>query len=98
MNSTSPPLSVQATPVATPGPRRPELHVAPEPRRPEVRLQVAVVDGGHDLVRRERRGVDAAGRHPRRDLARDGAELALEVAHAGLARVLADQAPQRARR
>ena len=79
--------------VATPGWRRAALGLREEARRPEQLAHARLGD------RRPRRGLPLRRlRDLARDLAAHGADLALEVAHAGLARVVADDRPQRARR
>ena len=86
MNSTSPPVSVHATPVATPGRETRNATSSWNLRRPEVlRQMLAAVT--IDARRAARRRVVAGD--ARRDLSRDGADLPLEVAHARFARVLA---------
>ena len=91
MKSTSPPASVQARPVTTPGRRGPERHLFLEPRRAQV-----VVHLGHVHHHRlGRRGVGGAGGDPGRDFPGDGPQLALEVPDARLPRVLGDHGPQR---
>ena len=63
-----------------------ERVLRPEPRRPEI---------GFDLARVDDRRVVRRRRDPRRDLARDRADLPLERPHAGFARVFRDHPPQR---
>ena len=88
MNRTSPPTGVQARPVATPGSwvrRRVSAKTRRRPSSSRARFAETVCF----LALRLPLG-DLAG-----DLAADGADLALEVADAGLARVLLDDRPQR---
>ena len=80
MNSTSPPTGVQARPVATPGSLVRRFDSAKKRRRP--RSSRARLAETFSLAFGLALG-DLA-----RDLAADGADLALEVPHAGLARVL----------
>ena len=87
MKSTSPPVSVHATPVATPGREVRNDVSCLESRRPEIGLDLARLDDG---VERRRAGSD-----PRRNLPGDGANLPLEIADPGLACVLADHEAQR---
>ena len=90
MNSTSPPTGVQARPVATPGRRGAPARLGEEPALAEQLADPRLGDRELALQR-------ALGDLPR-DLAADGADLALEVAHARLARVVGDDRPQRRRR
>ena len=92
MNSTSPPLSVHATPVATPGRETRNATSSRTSAGRDSRAASSAVDD--DARRRACRRPSSAG-HARGDLARDRADLPLEVAHAGLARVLRDHPPQR---
>ena len=86
MNSTSPPTGVQASPVATPGTRVRRLRLGVVALAAEQLARPRLADRA---LRRLALG-DAA-----RDLARDRADLALELAHAGLARVVGDDRAQR---
>src|ERR1044071_9890865 len=85
MKSTSPPTAVYATPVATPG--------------SEVRLRTSPEKGRGPSHSRGRVGdlelLGASLRDLGRRLAADVGDAALEVADAGLARVLADDRAQR---
>ena len=90
MNSTSPPTGVQASPVATPG-REVRRRVSEK----NLRLPSSSRTRGSVIV--SLRFELALGDLPR-DLAADGADLALELAHAGLARVVGDDRAQRRRR
>ena len=89
MNRTSPPTGVQASPVATPGSRGAPAGLGEHAPAPE------------QLARPLRRQRLLPGRLPLRlgdlagDLATDAADLALEVADPGLARVLLDDRAQR---
>ena len=86
MNSMSPPTGVHASPVATPG-RLVRIATSFSNRaRPEDGRQVAGID---DDARRR-----ALGDLHRR-AAEHAADLALEIAHAGLARVVADDRADR---
>jgi hypothetical protein len=85
-NSTSPPAPVTARPVATPAP--------PCARR--LRKNRGRPSASRTSSRRRRPGRSAARRDAiRRHLAQHLAELALELAHAGLARVVGDDRAQR---
>ena len=85
-NSTSPPTGVHASPVATPGPRGPPARLGEEPAAAEQLARARL--GDRHLARRLALG-DLAG-----DLAADRADLALQLADAGLARVVGDDRPQ----
>ena len=90
MNRISPPTGVQARPVATPGRevrRRDSAWKRGVPSSSRTR-------GSETLTLR----VAIALGDPQRDLAHDGADLPLELAHAGLARVAGDDRFQTARR
>ena len=84
MKSTSPPTGVHARPIATPGSLRAVLHLLVEmPRRAEA---VSTTASGVTTT-----GVASGLRRCRRAILRQiDADLALEVADAGLARVAAD--------
>ena len=86
MNSTSPPALGPRDAGRDAGPRHAERDLVVESRRAEI---LGNRRRGDDVVR----GAGAAGgsmpADARGNLARDGADLALEVADAGLARVLA---------
>jgi hypothetical protein len=81
---TSPPVGVQASPVATPGTLVRIATSLLEPPRPENGGQSAAVDA-HAL--------DAAFGDAHGDMAADGADQPLQIAHAGLVRVVADDRP-----
>ena len=83
---TSPPAPVTARPVATPGTRGARRDLLVEPRPPQ-RLQHG---GGVD----DHRLRLIAGGDPRGRLAQHGAQLALQLADARLARVVGDDEPQ----
>ena len=87
MKSTSPPTGVQARPVATPGTRVRRLTSAWTLRRPSSSATLPRLT----LTRLRRRPL----RDLARDLAADRADLALELADAGLARVAGDDLAQR---
>ena len=87
MNSTSPPTGVHARPVATPGRAGAPANLGVEPLPAE---QLADPRLGHGHL-----ALGAALGDLARDLAADAADLALELAHAGLARVIGDDHAQR---
>jgi hypothetical protein len=87
MKSTSPPAGVHASPIATPGSFGALAHLlVEEDRRSEHLFDDLRRDGERLLV--------ALGAAPRR-LAAQRADLAIEIADAGLARIAADHRPER---
>ena len=84
MNRMSPPTGVHASPVATPGSLSAPLDLGVDARPAEQLPHPLHVDGVALA------GAGLALGDLARQLAADGADLALEVAHAGLARVRAD--------
>ena len=80
MNRMSPPTGVQARPVATPGKL---VRIASSLSNFSGRECVQVVGVDVHVLR-------AAFGDAHRDIAEHGADLALEIAHAGFARVVAD--------
>ena len=85
-NRMSPPVGVQASPVATPGTRRAHRHLA---------LEAAGAEYGVQLIDADPHALGVALGDAHGDVMQNRAELALEIAHAGLPRVVADDGADR---